>query len=146
MDGQTWHPYIYRHQTPSLQPNVSPHLPRLDFLLFYSAHAISMPSSFSWLNPFRGHGNITYIDRIAQRLLEGAVDVTRLFSERSYFCRASQAGSGGGGKLIPTFIRVTKTIMAPSKSSKTWCVHLYFICLDTFFIGYSLYLSSSGGY
>jgi hypothetical protein len=77
-DGVTWKAYRYRHMATSAHERsrfVAPYQPRVDMALCYSAGCIYDGSFFGSLigdgTPYACYARSTWLDRMAQRLLEG---------------------------------------------------------------------------
>ncbi len=85
-DGVNWEAYEYRFMPTSERSPprfIAPYFPRFDHSLIYDALGISvssfMGSTFGIQNPYR-FGRASFMERLAQRLLEGSPEVRKLFA------------------------------------------------------------------
>ncbi len=112
-DGKLWKAYGYRYlpTTPSSRvPIVAPHHPRLEQTLHYVAMGIHDAGLFSQSvgdgNPYFAHAPSCWIERKAQRLLDGDREVERELGENPF------------SAAPPRFVRISCYALAPTRPSE----------------------------
>jgi len=108
-DGVTYHAYGYRYmpsRPDERAPFVAPHHPRLDQALYYAGAGIQDGSFFGSIisdgTPYSSYAHSSWLDRVAQRLLEGDPMMLRALGHNPF------------PNAPPKYVRVSSILMTPT--------------------------------
>jgi hypothetical protein len=108
-DGVTYKAYGYRYMPTRVDqraPFVAPHHPRLDQALYYAGAGIQDGSFFGSIisdgTPYSSYAHSSWLDRVAQRLLEGDPIIVQALGDNPFPERP------------PKYVRVSSILMTPT--------------------------------